>query len=620
METDVKKILLINLTRMGDILQSTPLLQALKARYPAASIYYLAVTGFAEVCRCIPEIDRVVPFDFNSAVAVSKEAVRFLPRRLGELQAFVDSLRHEKFDLVINLSHSRISALISLLIGVERTRGLALNAEGYRLIRHPWARYFFTANLNRHYNRFNNVDIHQGLALDESESGEVSVSDFHPFGRYGLSFRWTPEAERSAARLLSGWRGENAPVKIGFQPGASLACKRWPEDSFRRLGDLLHNTMGAGIVVFGSDKEVDLARAVCAPLGNAALNVAGRTDVPTLGALLGRMDLLITNDTGTQHVAAAVGTPVLSLCFGGALSHETGPFGRNHVVVESSLPCYPCSFHVDCKHFRCQESVTPEVVLHVAKKVLDKGNCDGISLENDPILDGVNVWRTDFDSDGLWILRPVIRRPITTSEFVALCARELWKSALCAPRKRQNSWGGSLDDHLGSLIRDYRPFSSGNSPREIDEACRALRRLEKLALTGKRCCENLEEAALRATRDLDAIKRAGEEIEKVDREITLTGFRLPEVNHLVLDFNFGKQNLGGKEIGDLARQTAVLYRRLYRLALDFRRMLESWPGLLEEKGGARAEKERAGYLAAAVSSAGSRQIAEREEGTAISLG
>ncbi|MFH1863069.1 MAG: hypothetical protein ABH878_09705, partial [bacterium] len=153
------KVLIVNLTRLGDIVQSIPLLKALKRQNPLRQIHYLAVAGFSDICEHIPEIDRVIPFNFGSAVFVAKEAIRDLQRRLDEVQAFIDELRGEQYTAVINLSHSRISALICHALDAPDTRGLTLNREGFRLIQHRWAKYFYVANLNRSLNRINLTDM-----------------------------------------------------------------------------------------------------------------------------------------------------------------------------------------------------------------------------------------------------------------------------------------------------------------------------------------------------------------------------------------------------------------------------------------------------------------------------
>jgi ADP-heptose:LPS heptosyltransferase len=502
---------------------------------------------------------------------------------LKEIDAFIDSLRRERFDEVINLSHTRISALICHLIGAPQTVGLTLDAEGYRLIRHPWARYFFTANLNRHYNRFNLVDVNRGLAVNGADFLQEASAETRPSPGQELTLQIPDEIRRQAKRLLQGWPGGTRP-KIGFQPGASLACKRWPAESFVQLGRELITGMDARIAVFGSNSEKDLVREVCEPLGKKAINLAGQTALGELASLLGDMDLLITNDTGTQHIAAAVGTPVLSLCFGNALSHETGPYGPDHVVMESSLSCYPCSFHVDCSRFRCQETVTPEAVFSVAQIMLEEIPEAETGFDGNMASAPINIWKTDFDADGFWILRPLLKRPLEGSDFLNLCSRELWKRVLLSEEKSGILPNPMESGVLLSHLHDYLPPVAERFQKDLREPCRALGRLGELARAGEKGCLKLQKAFYGQGENPARIKTLSSEIDEIDKEITVTGFRLPPVNHLVLDFNFLKQNLPEGEIGELIDRTRQLYGRLGQIAQGFRESLENWEDLFSALG------------------------------------
>lgn len=573
-----RKILIVNLTRMGDILQSTPLLKALKRKHPRAEIHYLVVKGFAEICRLIPEIDRTIPFQFTSAVAVSKSAIRYLPRRLKEVETFIESLRTENYDLVINLSHSRISALICHLLAVPETRGLTLDAEGFRQILHPWAQYFFTANLNRTCNRFNLVDIHLGLAFDSNDYHTSVHRIWNPSGSNSLSVEIPPEAHVEAARLLQDWPGKEAPLLIGFQPGASLESKRWPADAFVRLGKELTERTGAGILIFGSKDEKELAGQVAEGLGNCALNLAGKTSLAALAALLNRVNLLVSNDTGTQHLATAVGTPVLSLCFGSALSHETGPYGHKHVVVESTLPCFPCSFHVECKRFRCQEQASPEAVARLALNMLQ--GQETVAEGDFPLWRDLNVWRTDFDADGFWTLRPALKRPLSVDALITLAIRKIWKDILTERDGRKRRIGGGLSA-LAAGLQDFLPPEPISFSGGMGECLSAFARLEKLALSGQALCEELERITTPPARDYERLQPIADELARLDRDISTIGANVPSVNHFVLDFTFGKQNLEGRQVHLLARQTALLYRRLSDGAHRFQALLSDWEGLIK---------------------------------------
>jgi len=564
MTDNTKKILIINMTRMGDIIQTIPLLKALHDKHPDHELCYFAVTGFTEICDLIPEIDRVIPFDFNTAIAISKEAVRLLPRRLNELDGFLASMQRENFSELFNLSHSRHSALMAHLLNIPKVRGLTLDNDGFRRIEHPWSKYFFIGNLNRHYNRINLVDINLGMSLDLEDNRQLPEENSQPFGKYSLSLRIPSEAVHQTEQLFSTWKKADAPVKIGIQPGASLECKRWPTASFTVLAKKLIEELDAGVIVLGTKDEANLADEICRQLGDDALNLCGKTRIADLGAVLQNIDLLITNDTGTQHIAAAVETPVLSLCFGNAMSHETGPYGRGHVVVEANLPCYPCSFHVKCSDFRCQRFVTPEIIFHTANWMLRKDQEDPKSWADLEAFDLVNIWQTDFDTDSFWILRPLIPRPLKASDLIALTSRMIWKQVLTQPENLNNK---RLDsDAMEEILQDYLTPDQGAFQSGIDEAHQALQELCDLAINGQSNCRVLEMAAVDSGIDSQRLKAAGNELIKIDDEITQIGFRLTAVNQLVLDFNFNKQNLTGNDIGGLARDTNAIYKRLQNLS------------------------------------------------------
>ncbi|TKJ40273.1 hypothetical protein CEE37_08070 [candidate division LCP-89 bacterium B3_LCP] len=582
-----KKILVINLTRMGDILQSSPLLHVLKLADPDIHISYLAVKGYMDICRHIPYIDKLIPFDFNASVAVSKEAIYSLPRRLQETKTFIDSLRSEKFDEVLNLSHSKISALICYLLGVEKTVGLTLGSEGYRLIRHPWARYFFTANLNRHHNRFNLVDINKGLAYDNEVN--TASSGFNPFAIQDYSLKLQQRNSDGAEALLKKWTDKENGFKIGLQPGASLACKRWPAECFVDLGKQLQENCGASIAVFGSSSEVGLAHEITSALGNNTLNLAGKTSIGVLGAVIKKMDLLITNDTGTQHIAAAVGTPVLSLCFGSALSHETGPYGKNHYIMETSLSCYPCSFHVECQRYRCQETVTPQAVYTIAENMLN-GKTD-VPLESQSTFADVNIWRTDFDDRGMWMLKPVVKRALTAVEYINLCSRLIWQKVLMVSGEESDlAYSLNVTDFI-PLIGDYSEPDIDIFRKELEPTYDSILRLQSLADDGQRQCQDLQELWSAGDDDPDFIRTFGETLGKIDAEITVSGYRLPPVNHLVLDFNFLKQNLQGDDFISLVIETEKLYHRLFTISSLYKQGLQDWHALFEQIGWQSIENE-----------------------------
>jgi hypothetical protein len=287
-----------------------------------------------------------------------------------------------------------------------------------------------------------------------------------------------------------------------------------------------------------------------------------------LGALLQELDLLISNDTGTQHLAAAVGTPVLSLCFGSALSHETGPYGRGHLIVEPTLACFPCSFHVECPRFRCQEQVKPEAVLQIALARLTAEDHHSPAVPDNSLFDDLQVWRTDFDHDGFWMERPLFRRSLRADDLSNLAGRWIWKKTLTENDGAANDLEAD-GDFVEMVAQDYCHAANQSFADDVARSWSALSDLRQTAQSGAVNCLFLRDRASSPAADLDEIRRLGLELSEVDRAINLCGANHPEVNSLCLDFNWGKQNLQGKDLVGLAIQSEKLYRRLDTLAARY---------------------------------------------------
>jgi heptosyltransferase-2 len=161
-------------------------------------------------------------------------------------------------------------------------------------------------------------------------------------------------------------------VLIGLNPGATYGeAKCWPPDRFAALGRRLIKDHGASILIFGSSRpqEKVLNASIAGGIGEGCLNLSGETSLLQLAALLRRCRLLITNDTGTMHVAAAVGTKVAAI-FGPTDPRTTSPLGEGHVVIHREIACSPCLKRVCPTDHRCMELVSVTDVLEAVQEGL----------------------------------------------------------------------------------------------------------------------------------------------------------------------------------------------------------------------------------------------------------
>jgi len=452
----MRNVLVVQLHRLGDVLQSTPALQALRRSQPDASISVLARSCFAEPLRGNPSVDELIEWDADAVIADSRDEDIPLSAQHAEIMQFADRLQRSRFDLAINLSNDMLSSMLVFLSGARETRGLTFLPSGGIQMPDPWTRYLFLVPTNRALNTINICDAFRGLAGAAHVPGAMSL----PFS----------QADRAAAgQILASANAGGAPLLVAMQPGASSASKRWPVERFAALANALARRHGARIVVVGSGAETPLAQRLAALMDTPPVVASGRTSLRQLAALLERCALLVSNDTATIHAAAAVGTPAIVLSFGYTYSRETAPYGEGHFVVEPSTACFPCVFDGPCSTLDCLNDLTPDAILAACEIALGRV-CASHAAGR---LDTVSLWRTEFDACGLLRLEAVNPQPLRAEHIIREAYRHYWTAKLLpgappstASREFSDTapWHDSLSNDMESAIHEFRALRALAAP------------------------------------------------------------------------------------------------------------------------------------------------------------
>jgi len=375
----MKKIAVISLTRFGDLIQATPLLRILKRAYPDAMVTLVVEKRFTGILPLIRGYDKIITLPKEEAadriVFASDPLVPYF-----FMERFVRELEEERYDLSINLTFSCMSAFLTSLTNAGKFSGLVSGEKGERLIHSLWGVYLFTTQggNNRLLNRINLVDIFTRL-------GGV-----RPDGR-GVELVATGKGEAFADAFLreNGLSGERL---IGLQLGASDTVRCWPPESFATLSDLLQERLGVRTILFGSQSEEPLADRAFSNMSHPAISAVGKTSIEGLFSLLKRCSLLVTNDTGTMHFAAAGGVPTLMLCTGPAFFHGTGPYSSGNLALLADIPCAPCRYNFNCPTPVCREMLTVDAVYYSCRAMLQG--------ERSHVIEGVKAYQSFFDSEG----------------------------------------------------------------------------------------------------------------------------------------------------------------------------------------------------------------------------
>ena len=405
-------ILVIQLAKLGDYLQTTPLLSALKAQSPTSRLTVLCAPNMVDSAHRTPGVDHVIQFDLAELAKAFKRKNLRLSDRISILRDACAPLAGLRFDRTINLNTSRIAALLSEMVQSKRKDGPTLARDRQSLHFPEWAEFIMKIMTRRRLNRFNLVDLYLTYADAVPTSPRMIYS--------------VERADLDAAKHLLG--NERTHRLIGFQLGSRHQDRQWPVKRFAELGRRLLEDRDVELVLLGTDNEKPLGKEFRARLADDAgkasrvRNLMGKTSLPELAGVLTNLDLLITTDTGTMHLAAAVETPILALFMGPALVHETGPYGPGHTIIQVNTRCSPCTEGKSrCPALACRDLLNADPAADVAEWIL-QGRLSRFGLKN-ATNSCIQVWTSEMDGFGV-TYHPLVPWPLDRETISAMALRE----------------------------------------------------------------------------------------------------------------------------------------------------------------------------------------------------
>lgn len=333
MEFGALKILILKPSSLGDVVQALPVLRLLKHHLPFSEIYWWIDSGLAPLLEGDPDLTGIVRFDRKRWAGLV---------HWPEMLRSIAWMRAQKFDWAIDLQGLARSGAFAWLANGQLLAGLDEAREG--------ARGFYDIIVPRASFHTHAVDWY--LAV---------------LPRLGVPvhnhFIWLPERPLIVAAINSKWPTDRRRW-IALQPGARWLNKRWPAENFANLTRLLGAEFpDTAFAILGSADDRPLGDIISQAAPERCLNLAGQTSLPEVVEWLRRCDLMVTNDTGPMHVAAALGKPVIAIC-GPTEPHRTGPYGQWERVVQTKLPCVPClkSRCVWPRPMECMTAISPREV------------------------------------------------------------------------------------------------------------------------------------------------------------------------------------------------------------------------------------------------------------------
>jgi len=336
---ETKKILIVNVNWIGDVLFSTPFIKAVREAYPDGYIACLLHPRCREMLEGNPRLDEIIIYDEEGTHK----------SLFGKLK-LITGLRKKKFDIAFILHKSFTKALIAAFSGVRERIGYPTKNRSMLLTK----------------------------AVEEPAEGMHKVEYFLNIARAaGVEVRdisyefFIKDSHRGAAKEILAKNGVTEQDLIAaICPGGNWDPKRWPAENFAALSDSLINKFGVKAVITGAGADKKISEAILKLTKNRPVDLSGKTTLKELAAIFERAKLVVANDTGSMHLAVAMKAKVIAL-FGPTSPGLTGPYGMGSYRViskneECDIPCYDYT----CKDNICMKKISVGEVLQEAERML----------------------------------------------------------------------------------------------------------------------------------------------------------------------------------------------------------------------------------------------------------
>jgi heptosyltransferase I len=326
-----RKILIVKPSSLGDVIHSLPFLNAVRICFPKSEIHWVIAKGLEGILENHPMINKLWVIDKDSWKNIQK-----VKGTIQEIKVLFKKLKHEKYDLVVDLQGLLRSGVITGATGAPVRIGFREAREGSSV--------FYTHKVTGG-KYIHAVDRY--LKIAEFLGCKIADISF-PFPPFDSSLFFIPDLSSLKDYIV-------------IVPGARWKTKIWPAEKFGRLASLLPLKS----IIVGSKTDKAIADEIVSLSGGRAVSLAGKTNLRELIAIISKANFIVSNDSGPMHIAAALNVPVFAV-FGPTDPLRTGPYGKGHTIIREDILCSPC-FRKSCDEMKCMKDLSVEKVYGIIK-------------------------------------------------------------------------------------------------------------------------------------------------------------------------------------------------------------------------------------------------------------
>jgi len=337
----IKKILLIRLRRIGDVIMTTPAVSVLKKNFHETELSYVIEKPYADLIAGNPQINEVLMLPAHA--------------RIKDFFSVIKKIRKKRFDAVIDFHGGPRSSLMTLLSGADVK-------IGYRIkYRHP----IYHIKLPRRprtgpiHSVENHVNLVKALGI---KSGAIPP----------LFIPSSTEKENQKIKHIMSLNDLSGSKYVSLHIGAGNRFRSWDVQNYIKLCDLFTQKSGVKVVLIGAREDKISANMIIKSTESSPLPLVGELSLREVRDMISHSSLFVGSDSGPMHIAASTRTPIVAL-FGPTIPAQFGPWRAEHKIIQKNLDCRPCRQR-QCVHedFRCLQSITPEQVYEAGAGFLQR--------------------------------------------------------------------------------------------------------------------------------------------------------------------------------------------------------------------------------------------------------
>jgi heptosyltransferase I len=357
-----KRILIVRLSSLGDVIQTLPIPTVVRDAYPDAEIGWAIDRDLAPAITGHPDVDHIHLCNRVQWGRRLKNPSQWR-RVAAEARHFIDEIREVGYDCALDAQGLLKSALIPFFAGIRPRIGFAHGRELSHL--------FYTERYLSNVQYFDHERMHVDHMMALAQTIGCRTDNY--------SVRLPPAAPESRAKIdaLLRFKADRSRTSIGFAPATQWKSKQWPPEHWRSLLEMVLARTEVNVVLIGAASDAAMTSHLTEALDNMTrtrvLDLAGKTSIVDLYALFERIPIMVAADTAPLHIAGAAGCTLIGL-FGATPTHRTGPIGSGPITLMSAEPklaCQPCQERV-CRFgtTECMRNLRPQLVFDVIERAL----------------------------------------------------------------------------------------------------------------------------------------------------------------------------------------------------------------------------------------------------------